>query len=327
MCCLSFFSFSFKRQSSGLTGHHTPPPALAVVFLFFPRRFVLFRLFWPCVLFVLVFLRGAILGPRAVFGFSRDCSEALSLGREAVEAFVRFLVRCFSRFAASRVSRGRCTYLQVGGPAGGLARSPCLSEGKGSNALLGRRGSDPLLFGFFLLLVFALGHRDPRAYLFAGAIVVSPLGSHTHGFFFPPGPFSLSFSFALAALWLHPAIPRGWDLCGIFVGIRGKCWPFFSFLFFVVWFLSFAVFLAKFSSSKGRFCEKFSGANFCFCFLFGSVCFWYGFAYGFFCVFFRNFAPKVLLKISLLLRAVFFLFEKFSGANFCFCFFLGPYVF
>ena len=100
--------------------------------------------------------------------------------------------------------RGPCTYLQVGGPAGGLARSPCLSEGKGSNALLGRRGSDPLLFGFVLVLVFALGHRDPRAYLFAGAIVVSPLGSHTHGFFFPPGPFffSLSLSLSLSLLLL-----------------------------------------------------------------------------------------------------------------------------
>ena len=105
-------------------------------------------------------------GPRAFFGFSRDCSEALFLGREAVEAFVRFLVCCFSRFAASRVSRGPCTCSQAGRPAGGLARSPCLSEGKGSNALLGRRGSDPLLFGSFLLLVFVLGHRGPGAFSF-----------------------------------------------------------------------------------------------------------------------------------------------------------------
>ena len=51
------------------------------------------------------------------------------------------------------------------------------------SALLGRRDSDPLLCGFFLLLVFVLGHRGPRAYLFAGATVVLPRGSHTHGFF------------------------------------------------------------------------------------------------------------------------------------------------
>ena len=43
---------------------------------------------------------------------------------------------------------------------GGLAQ--------GSIALLGRRDSDPLLFGFFLLLVSVFGHRGPRAYLSAG---------------------------------------------------------------------------------------------------------------------------------------------------------------
>ena len=167
-----FLFLLFFVQETKLRSNRTPhpPPALAVVFLVFspPLCFV------SPVLAVRPFCSGVSSGchsgPRAVFGFSRDCSEALFLGREAVEAFVRFLVCCFSRFAASHVSRGPCTYLQVGGPAGGLARSPCLSEGKGSNALLGRRGSDPLLFGSFLLLVFALGHRDPRAFLFAGAI-------------------------------------------------------------------------------------------------------------------------------------------------------------
>ena len=66
------------------------------------------------------------------------------------------------------------------------------------SALLGRRGSDPLLCGFFLLPVFVLGHRDPRAYLSAGATVVSPRGSHTHGFLSPG--LSLSFS-CLLGLW------------------------------------------------------------------------------------------------------------------------------
>ena len=78
VCCLFFFSFSFKRQSSGLTGHHTPP-ALAVVFLVFspPLCFV------SPVLAVRPFCSGVSSGchsgPRAVFGFSRDCSEAFFL--------------------------------------------------------------------------------------------------------------------------------------------------------------------------------------------------------------------------------------------------------
>ena len=62
--CFVSFSSLFVQETK-LRSNRTPhPPALAVVFLvFFPRRFVLLRLFWPCVLFVLVFLRGAILGP------------------------------------------------------------------------------------------------------------------------------------------------------------------------------------------------------------------------------------------------------------------------
>ena len=81
MCFVSLlFLSSFKRQSSGLTGHHTPP-ALAVVFLVFSRRFVLFRLFWPCVLFVLVFLRGAILGPVRFLDSLGTALRPLFLGR------------------------------------------------------------------------------------------------------------------------------------------------------------------------------------------------------------------------------------------------------
>ena len=61
----SLVSFSFKRERSGLTGHHTPPRTCCLVFFLFflsPPR-LSFRLFWPCVLLVLAFLRGAILGP------------------------------------------------------------------------------------------------------------------------------------------------------------------------------------------------------------------------------------------------------------------------
>ena len=62
-CVLSLFLL-FLVQEIKLRSNRTPhPPALAVVFFVCPRRFVLRRLFWPCVLFVLVFLRGAILGP------------------------------------------------------------------------------------------------------------------------------------------------------------------------------------------------------------------------------------------------------------------------
>ena len=57
--CVLFLFLLFFVQETELRSNRTPhpPPALAVVFFVFPRRFVLFRLFWPCVLFVLVFLR------------------------------------------------------------------------------------------------------------------------------------------------------------------------------------------------------------------------------------------------------------------------------
>ena len=44
---------------------HTPPHVLLFffLFLFLSPPLCLVRLFWPCVLFVLGFLRGAILGP------------------------------------------------------------------------------------------------------------------------------------------------------------------------------------------------------------------------------------------------------------------------
>ena len=85
-------------------------------------------------------------------------------------------------FAATHVSRRPTRHSM---PHGRYSRWSRLRHGEVPpryRALLARRDSDPLLCGFFLLLVFVLGHRDPRACLFAGATVVSPLCSHTHVF-------------------------------------------------------------------------------------------------------------------------------------------------
>ena len=70
-------SFSFERYSSGLTGHHTPPRTCCCFSFFLSPPLCLVRLFWPCVLFVSGVSSGCHSGPRAFFGFSRDCSEAL----------------------------------------------------------------------------------------------------------------------------------------------------------------------------------------------------------------------------------------------------------
>ena len=101
VCCFS--SFSFFSEEIQLRANRTPhtPPHVLLFFLFLflspPRLFV--RLFWPCVLFVLGFLRGAILGP-VRFLDSLGTPLRFFFGREAVEAFALFLVCCFSRFAA-----------------------------------------------------------------------------------------------------------------------------------------------------------------------------------------------------------------------------------
>ena len=86
---LGFFVF-LQRERSGLTGHHTPPPALLFGFFLSPPHLSI-RLFWPCVPSVLAFFSGCHSGPRAFFGFSRDFSEAFFLGREAAKAVARFL--------------------------------------------------------------------------------------------------------------------------------------------------------------------------------------------------------------------------------------------
>ena len=134
----SFFSFSFKRQSSGLTGHHTPPHLL-LFFLFFPRRFVLFRLFWPCVLFVLVFLRGAILGPGRFLDSLGTVLRPFFLDAMRQRRLFVFWCVVFPVLRLHTFLVGLAPLLRKAGPAGGLARSPCPSEGRGSLALLGRR--------------------------------------------------------------------------------------------------------------------------------------------------------------------------------------------
>ena len=90
------FLFSFKRDNSGLTGHHTPPARVVwfFLFLFLSPPHLSFRLFWPCVPSVLAFFRGAILGP-ARFLDSLGTSLRPFLGREAAKAFARFFLWSF----------------------------------------------------------------------------------------------------------------------------------------------------------------------------------------------------------------------------------------
>ena len=88
---LLFSPLSLKRDSSGLTGHHTPPRTCCLFFFFRPRRFVLFACSGRAS-FCSGVSSGCHSGPRAFFGFSRDSSEAFLLGREAVEAFALFFL-------------------------------------------------------------------------------------------------------------------------------------------------------------------------------------------------------------------------------------------
>ena len=86
---------------------------------------------------------------------------------------------------------------------------------------------------------------------------------------------------------------------------RGKCCPFFSFVFFSVWFLSFAVFLAKFSSSKGRFLRKIFGSELLFLLSFWAlmfliwICLWFS-------RIFSQFRPGKCLKKILLMSGFLF---------------------
>ena len=88
VCVVSLSSLFLSRQSSGLAGHHTPPCACCCRFFLSPPL-CLVRLFWPCVLFVLGFLRGAILGPARFLDSLRTLLRPFSwtLGGKGVCSF------------------------------------------------------------------------------------------------------------------------------------------------------------------------------------------------------------------------------------------------
>ena len=162
-CVLSLFFF-FLLEETKLRSNRTPhPPALAVVFLVFPRRFVLFRLFWPCVLFVLVFLRGAILGPvRFLDSLGTALMPFWTRGGRGVCSL--FLVCCFSRFAAHTFLGGRAPARRKAGP-WVLALTPHPSEG-GRPCPSRAEGLRPPPVWFFFVASICLGHRGPGAFSF-----------------------------------------------------------------------------------------------------------------------------------------------------------------
>ena len=182
---------------------------LFFLFLFLspPRLFV--RLFWPCVLFVLGFLRGAILGPRGFFGFSRDSSEAFFLGREAVEAFALFLVCCFSRFAAPHVSRrpprhsmpqGARKQVVSPAPWGSAPQVQCASRAEGLRP--------PPVWFFFGVSSVCFGPQELKSLIVCrGDCCVAPRLSHARFF-----PRSFSLSLSLAALSLSFSLSGCWPL-------------------------------------------------------------------------------------------------------------------
>ena len=141
-------------------------------------------------------------GPRAVFGFSRDCSDAL-FGREAVEAFVPFfLVCCFSRFAAHTFLGGRAPARRKAGP-WVLALTPHPSEGGRPcpSRAAGTQTPACSLGEPFLLLVFvwATGAREPCCFCWGGGCVTPRL---PHALFSPGLSLSLSFSVSLGLFCL-----------------------------------------------------------------------------------------------------------------------------
>ena len=174
-------------------------------------------------------------GPRAVFGFSRDCSDAL-FGREAVEAFVLFCLLFFP-FCGSHVSRGPCTCSQEGRPAGGLARSPCLSEGKGSTMPFSGGGFRPPPVWFLFASSVCFWPQGPTSlFCLRGHLLRCPLGSHTH--FCSPGRSSLSFFFcsvfslAVRREQNHRRPPQPPPLCCNYMYVGGNAVRFFAVAFF-----------------------------------------------------------------------------------------------
>ena len=204
-CCPSSFSFFLEEIKLRVNRTpHTPPPRVFCFFLFLSPPLCLDRLFWPCVLYCSGASSGCHSGPRALFGFSRDCSEAFFWTRGG-KGVCSILFVVFSRsvvFAPSHVSSGPCR------PAGGLARSLCPSEGKGSIALLGRRDSDPLLFVFSCVASVCFGSQGPKSpSVRLGASLAPRRFSHAH--LFPQvSLFSLSLSLFLSFAACQDAVLR-----------------------------------------------------------------------------------------------------------------------
>ena len=187
---LLFFSpfFSEERQLKANRPPHTPPHVLLFcLFLFLspPRWFV--RLFWPCVLFVLGFLRGAILGPVFFLDSLRTLLRPFSWtrGGRGVCSFL-FVVCCFSRFAAPHVSRrpprhsmpqGARQQVVSPAPWGSAPQVQCASRAEGLRP-------PPVWFIFVANSCF--GSQGPKS-LFVrwGDCCVAPTLSHAR--FFPPG--------------------------------------------------------------------------------------------------------------------------------------------
>ena len=190
VCVVSLSSFFFEETKLRANRTpHTPPHVLLFFFSFLSPPLCLVRLFWPCVLFRSGFFGVPFWAPR-VFLDSLGTALRPVFWTRGGRGVCSFFGQLFFPFCG-------CTLLD--------SRWSCLRPGEVAPrycALLRRRDSDPLLCGFFLLLVFVLGHRGPRAFLFAGATVVSPRGSHTHGFFSPGLSLSLSFFLFLLCLFL-----------------------------------------------------------------------------------------------------------------------------
>ena len=118
------------------------------------------------------------------------------------------------------------------------------------------------------------------------------------------GPlFGKIFGSELLFLWTcNRAVTHSWLLLHAFPpSRRGKCCPFFSFLFFVSGSASFVVIL-PFFFSEGRCLKKFSGANFCFWVSVLVLCVLVLFCLCF-CFSFGILVPEPVLKNSLDVRS------------------------
>ena len=110
----------------------------------------------------------------------------------------------------------------------------------------------------------------------------------------------------------------------MFVPLRGKCCPFFSFCFFGVWSGVFCRFFCRSSFLRVAFWKNFRERTFVFGWLCWSCVFWWVFAIVF-ALFFWRFAPETVWKILLMSGLVFsgFVLSSlgFSPTSFVFCLF------